>query len=72
MDIIPKTIMYTAKTSLKQRLEAGKCEYCGREDGMIEIHHIRKTKRFKSKSSMGSFMIARNQKDNGIVQTMPY
>lgn len=62
VDIIPKTIMYTAKTSLKQRLEAGKCEYCGREDGMIEIHHIRKLKDLKGKSRWEAFMIARNRK----------
>lgn len=62
VDIIPKTIMYTAKTSLKQRLEAGKCEYCGREDGMIEIHHIRKLKDLKGKSRWEFIMIARNRK----------
>lgn len=62
VDIIPKTIMYTAKTSLKQRLEAGKCEYCGNEDGMIEIHHVRKLKDLKGKSRLETFMIARNRK----------
>lgn len=62
VDIIPKTIMYTAKTSLKQRLEAGKCEYCGNENEMIEIHHVRKLKDLKGKSRLETFMIARNRK----------
>ncbi|WP_312354219.1 group II intron reverse transcriptase/maturase [Aminipila sp.] len=62
VDILPRTIMYTAKTSLKQRLEAGKCEYCGNESGMIEIHHVRKLKDLKGKSRLETFMIARNRK----------
>lgn len=61
-DIIPKTIMYSAKTSLKQRLEAGKCEYCGSENCLIEIHHVKKLKDLKGKSRIETFMIARKRK----------
>ncbi len=62
VDVLPKTVMYTGTTSLKQRLEAGKCEYCGKEDGMIEIHHVRKLKDLKGKSQLEIFMIARSRK----------
>ena len=48
--------------NIKQRLEAGKCEYCGNENEMIEIHHVRKLKDLKGKSRLETFMIARNRK----------
>jgi len=62
VDIIPKTVMYSSKTSLMARLSAGQCELCGKTDCEIEIHHVRKLKDLKGKSYWERFMIARNRK----------
>lgn len=62
VDVIPKTVMYSSKTSLMARLSAGQCELCGKTDCEIEIHHVRKLKDLKGKSYWERFMIARNRK----------
>lgn len=62
VDVIPKTVMYSSKTSLMARLSAGQCELCGETDCEIEIHHVRKLKDLKGKSYWERFMIARNRK----------
>jgi len=62
VDVIPNTVMYSAKTSLIDRLKAGKCELCGSTEDAIEIHHIRKLKDLRGKSYWEAFMIARNRK----------
>ena len=36
--------MYGGSTELLERMNAGKCEYCGKEKGYFEIHHVRKLK----------------------------
>lgn len=62
VDVIPKTVMYSSKTSLMARLSAGQCELCGKTDCEIEIHHVKKLKDLKGKSYWERFMIARNRK----------
>lgn len=62
VDVIPKTVMYSSKTSLMARLSAGQCELCGKTDCEIEIHHVRKLKDLNGKSYWERFMIARNRK----------
>lgn len=62
VDVIPKTVMYSSKTSLMARLSAGQCELCGKTDCEIEIHHVRNLKDLKGKSYWERFMIARNRK----------
>ena len=62
VDNIPKTVKYSAKTSLMDRLSARQCELCGKTDTDIEIHHIRKLKNLKGKAHWERFMIARNRK----------
>lgn len=62
VDIIPKTVMYSSKTSLKNRLESNICEFCGKGNCKIEIHHVHKLKDLKGKSYWEKFMIARNRK----------
>ena len=62
IDIIPSTVKYASKTSLIDRLKANKCEFCGKIDCEIEIHHVRKLKDLKGKSYWEKFMIARKRK----------
>ena len=44
IDRIPLTAKYASRTSLIDRLKAKQCEFCGKEDCEIEIHHVRKLK----------------------------
>lgn len=62
IDAIPNTAKYSSRTSLMDRLSTGQCELCGKTDGDIEIHHIRKLKDLKGKSYWERYMIARNRK----------
>jgi hypothetical protein len=61
-DIFENTLKYSARTSLIQRLTAGKCERCGKDDSPIEIHHVRKLKDLKGKKMWEKWMIERNRK----------
>ncbi len=62
VDNIPYFIKYFSSTSLIDRLKAGKCEYCGKENTKIEIHHIRKLKDLTGKSFWERLMISRRRK----------
>lgn len=45
VDAEPKTVWYTQSTTeLVQRLNANKCEYCGKVGGYMEVHHVRALK----------------------------
>jgi hypothetical protein len=61
-DIQPNTLSYSGRTTLEQRLLANKCEWCGRKDTPLEIHHIRKVKDLKGKKAWEKQMIARQRK----------
>lgn len=72
VDNIPRTVMYTSKTSLMDRLAARQCELCGKTDVDIEIHHVRKLKDLKGKSYWEKFMIARNRKTLALCKKCHY
>jgi group II intron reverse transcriptase/maturase len=62
IDTLPYFLKYFSSTSLIDRLKANKCEYCGKANTKIEIHHIRKLKDLKGKSYWETLMIARKRK----------
>jgi group II intron reverse transcriptase/maturase len=61
-DNLPDDRRYLASTSLMDRLQAGKCEICGKDDALMEMHHVRKLKDLKGKSYWESLMISRQRK----------
>ncbi len=61
-DYIPTTFMYRTSTELTQRLLANKCEWCGKTDEAMEVHHIKKLKDLQGKKIWEQVMIARRRK----------
>ena len=61
-DVIPNTAKFGARTSLIDRLSARVCEYCGKTDVDLYMHHVRKLKSLKGKEDWEQFMIARKRK----------
>ncbi|MEC5261203.1 reverse transcriptase domain-containing protein [Bacillus amyloliquefaciens] len=61
-DTLPNFVRYVGRTSLIDRLSAKKCEYCGKADVAIEMHHVRKLKDLKGKTLWEQHMIARQRK----------
>lgn len=61
-DLMPNTIIYKSSTSLMDRLKANKCELCGSENCVLEMHHVRKLKNLKGKEYWEKLMIARQRK----------
>ncbi|MFD5854325.1 reverse transcriptase domain-containing protein [Cytobacillus pseudoceanisediminis] len=63
IDVIPsgRNIIYN-RTSLIERLLAGQCEWCGKTNLPLEIHHIKKLKDLKGKKRWEKRMIERNRK----------
>lgn len=49
-------------SSLVVRLKANECEWCGAENTVIEIHHIKKLKDLKGKKEWERKMIGRRRK----------
>jgi len=65
VDHLPQTpILRGRNTELVKRIEAQECEYCGREKGYFEVHHIRKMKDVRNgkKSPWKEVMAAKNRK----------
>jgi len=60
-DLLPQTVKIAARTSLIDRLQAQRCEYCG-ETGNLQMHHVRKLKDLKGKELWEKHMIARRRK----------
>ncbi|MFC4766549.1 reverse transcriptase/maturase family protein [Effusibacillus consociatus] len=56
------TLIYSAVTSLEERIKANKCEWCDDTTGPFEVHHVRKFKDLKGKARWEQFMLARNRK----------
>ena len=55
--------MYSARTELSERMSTRTCEYCGKEKGFFEVHHVAKLKDIKQgKKQWERHMIARNRK----------
>ena len=61
-DLLPNTIVYNGRTSLIERLKAGKCEYCGKESAFLHMHHVRKLKDLKGKEPWEQLMLGRRRK----------
>jgi len=62
VDQKPSTWKYQRQTELGQRLRAHQCEWCGRQEGQIEVHHVRKLKDLKDKEVWERQMMARQRK----------
>lgn len=61
IDKQPTTEIFTARTSLVDRLKAEKCEWCGSNE-KLEMHHVRKLKDLKGKALWEKHMIERQRK----------
>lgn len=48
-DTRPLTCLFRGRTEITQRMSAGECEYCGKQGGYFEVHHVRKLKDVMSK-----------------------
>lgn len=56
-------ILLNAPSELIQRMEARKCEYCGKEKGYFEVHHIKNMKSLsKNKEIWATIMSRMNRK----------
>lgn len=62
VDLQPNTRMYRSRTELGKRLLAQECEWCGRQGGLIEVHHVRKLGNLEGKALWERHMIERNRK----------
>jgi group II intron reverse transcriptase/maturase len=65
VDITPNVIRYSRSTELEQKLMANRCEACGKTEGNMEIHHVRKLKDIRKKKNINNgerIMIERNRK----------
>ena len=62
VDKVPKHVAYQLPTELTQRLLANECEWCGKTDEKMEVHHIKKLKDLKGKAKWEKAMIARKRK----------
>jgi len=65
IDVIPNVMRYSGSTELEKRLLANPCEACGKTQGIMEVHHIRKLKDIRKKKNINKWdkiMIARNRK----------
>ena len=63
VDSLPLVMQYTVRTELQERRDARRCEYCKKEEGYFEVHHIRKLADIaKGKAPWEKLMIARRRK----------
>jgi hypothetical protein len=64
VDMVPITGIQLRfnRSSLQQRLEANICEFCGKEGGFFEVHHVRKMKDVNGKEGWQQIMMARKRK----------
>ena len=61
-DLMPDSVENLNRTSLIARLKSNTCEFCGKTDCDVEIHHVRKIKDLKGKAEWEKLMIARKRK----------
>ena len=62
---LPNVERYSGSTELEQKLMANRCEACGKTEGLMEVHHVRKLKDIREKKNINKWdriMIARNRK----------
>lgn len=66
LDEMPNPIhLVIARTEMVHRLNAQQCEYCGRTDMPVQVHHVGKLKDLKDKKNLlhwQKVLIARNRK----------
>lgn len=63
IDQLPNTYVYAGRTEILDRMAARTCEYCGKEDGYFEVHHVRKLADLKDgKEKWQKLMSARRRK----------
>jgi len=62
VDLIPNTWRYKQRNELGKRLLANECEWCGTQEGRMEVHHVRKLKDLKGKAVWEKYMLARRRK----------
>ena len=63
VDKPPLTFKYTGGSELLRRKNANKCEYCEKEGGYFEIHHVKKLANIKEgRQTWQRLMIARKRK----------
>lgn len=62
VDLLPDNVQNLNRSSLITRLKSNTCEFCGKTDCEVEIHHVRKLKDLKGKAGWERLMIARNRK----------
>jgi group II intron reverse transcriptase/maturase len=63
VDKVPLTYKYSNGSELLRRMSANKCEYCEKEGGYFEVHHIRKLADIKEgKQPWEKLMMARKRK----------
>src|SRR6266496_4922004 len=64
IDIPPATLSLTlSRSELIRRLNKQQCEYCGTQEGLFEVHHIRRMKDVvRGKEKWQQIMTARNRK----------
>ena len=61
-DIIARVVENYGRNSLIKRLKASRCEWCGKENVPLEIHHVRKLKDLRGKKRWEIAMIGRKRK----------
>jgi retron-type reverse transcriptase len=62
-DTMYHSLKHAGRSEIIERLSANQCEYCGKEGGYFEIHHVRKMADIKDKKEKWQeVMIARNRK----------
>jgi hypothetical protein len=63
VDRPPLTFKYTGGSELLRRMSANKCEYCEKEGGYFEVHHVKKLADIKKgKQPWEKLMMARKRK----------
>jgi 5-methylcytosine-specific restriction endonuclease McrA len=63
VDTPPLTFQYTSGSELLRRKDAHQCEYCQKEGGYFEIHHVKKLANIKQGTQTWQrLMIARKRK----------
>jgi hypothetical protein len=63
VDVIPSVYTYIfARTDITHRLAAQRCEYCGKEQGYFEVHHVRKMKDVQGKEPWKKAMLGIRRK----------
>ena len=65
VDVIPNTMVFSSTTELERRLTVNQCEACGKTEGTMEVHHVRKLKDIRKKTNqsyLDKIMIERKRK----------